>query len=124
EGAAIGARTLTFAPGPVAGSRYRFAIGTAGSTSLVLQTVLPALLAADGPSEIELEGGTHNPRAPTFEFLARAYVPVLARMGARVTVALERYGFEPAGCGLVRARIDPVRRLDPLRLDARGAVRG
>ena len=109
-------------PGPVAGGAYRFAVGTAGSTGLVLQTVLPALVTADRPSELVLEGGTHNPRAPTFEFLARAYLPLIERMGPRVAIGLERAGFEPAGGGRVRVRVEPVARLEPLRLETRGAL--
>ncbi|HEY8521935.1 MAG TPA: RNA 3'-terminal phosphate cyclase [Gammaproteobacteria bacterium] len=122
EGAAIDAREIAFVPGPVAGGAYRFAVGTAGSTGLVLQTVLPALVTADRPSELVLEGGTHNPRAPTFEFLARAYLPLIERMGPRVAIGLERAGFEPAGGGRVRVRVEPVARLEPLRLETRGAL--
>jgi RNA 3'-terminal phosphate cyclase (ATP) len=123
EGATLGSRSLTFAPGPVAPGDYEFAIGTAGSTSLVLQTVLPALLTASRPSRVRLEGGTHNPLAPTFDYLARVYLPLIERMGARVAIELERPGFEPVGGGVVRARIEPARRLVPLHLDSRGKVR-
>jgi RNA 3'-terminal phosphate cyclase (ATP) len=49
-------------PGTIRAGDYRFAIGTAGSCTLVLQTLLPALLMADGPSTLHLSGGTHNPR--------------------------------------------------------------
>jgi RNA 3'-terminal phosphate cyclase (ATP) len=123
DGAAIGAQALTFVPGKVEPGEYRFSIGTAGSTSLVLQTVLPALLMASRSSELRLEGGTHNPRAPTFEYLERAYLPLIECMGPRVAIELERPGFEPAGGGLVRVRIEPVRRLEPLHLETRGALR-
>ena len=122
EGAAPGSQALTFAPGTVRPGDYRFSIGTAGSTSLVLQTVLPALLTANRSSEIQLEGGTHNPRAPTFEHLARAYLPLIERMGPRVTIELERAGFEPAGGGLIRVRVEPIQRLRPLHLETRGAL--
>ncbi len=123
EGATPGSTTLTFVPHAVRAGDYRFAIGTAGSAALVLQTVLPALLTAGGVSNLTLEGGTHNPLAPTFECLAHAYLPLLARMGARVELALERAGFEPAGGGRLHARVEPAARLAPLRLETRGAVR-
>ena len=67
--------------GAIWGIRRLAELGTAGSTSLVLQTVLPALISASGPSRIELVGGTHNPLAPPFEFLELAYFPLLARIG-------------------------------------------
>jgi len=123
EGATVGSRTLTFVPGSVAPGEYEFAIGTAGSTSLVLQTVLPALLTAARPSRLRLEGGTHNPLAPTFDYLARVYLPLIERMGARAAIELERAGFEAAGGGVVRARIEPAPRLAPLHLYSRGEVR-
>jgi RNA 3'-terminal phosphate cyclase (ATP) len=106
-GAAIGSRDLTFTPGPVRAGRYRFAVGTAGSASLVLQTVLPPLLHADAASDLTLEGGTHNAWAPPFDFLARAFVPLLRFMGAPLSVGLERYGFYPKGGGVLNARIGP-----------------
>lgn len=122
EGATIGAKALTFEPGAINAGAHRFAIGTAGSTMLVLQTVLPALLTASAASDLRLEGGTHNPRAPTFECLARAYLPLIRRMGPRIAIELERVGFEPAGGGVVQVRIEPGQRLDPLHLETRGAL--
>lgn len=122
HGASVNARELTFVPGDIKPGAYRFAIGTAGSTSLVLQTVLPALLTASAESELLLEGGTHNPRAPTFDFLARAYLPLIERMGPCIAIELERVGFEPAGGGRVRVRVVPAVRLEALHLETRGAV--
>jgi RNA 3'-terminal phosphate cyclase (ATP) len=71
SGVEVGARSLFFRPGRPQPGDYSFSVGTAGSTSLVLQTVLPALLTAPGPSTLVLEGGTHNPASPPFEFLRR-----------------------------------------------------
>src|SRR5688500_5627223 len=64
DGAEIGSQELVFRPEGIRAGEYRFAVGTAGSTTLVLQTVLPALMLANGPSRVVLEGGTHNPFAP------------------------------------------------------------
>ncbi|MBI5442997.1 MAG: RNA 3'-terminal phosphate cyclase [Deltaproteobacteria bacterium] len=122
EGARLGSQTLSFAPGPVAPGDYRFAVGSAGSATLVLQTVLPPLLVAAAPSALTLEGGTHNPLAPPFEFLERAFLPLLGRLGPRVELGLERPGFYPAGGGRLRATIEPCRHLGRLELLARGDV--
>jgi len=122
SGASIGARELTFKPGPVRAGEYAFSIGTAGSTTLVFQTVLPALMLAEGPSRLSFEGGTHNPMAPPFDFLAEAFLPVLQRMGPQVSVQLDRYGFYPAGGGRWTATIQPVAQLQPLDLRERGAL--
>lgn len=124
EGAALGAQELTFEPGPVAPGTYHFDVGTAGSATLVLQTVLPALLTASGPSTLVLEGGTHNPHAPPFDFLAEGFLPLLGRMGPRVTAVLERPGFFPAGGGRFRVTVEPAGALAPFDLLERGPITG
>lgn len=68
DGDVLGSGALSFKPGPVRAGEFAFAVGTAGSATLVLQTVLPALLLAPAPSKLVLEGGTHNPAAPPFDF--------------------------------------------------------
>ncbi len=121
--AEAGAQTLTFVPGPIKGGDYAFAIGTAGSCTLVLQTLLPALLFADAPSTVKVSGGTHNSMAPPVHFLQRAYGRVLQQMGAEVDIALKRFGFYPAGGGEVVATIAPCAQLRPVDLTARGERR-
>ena len=101
---------------------YRFAVGTAGSATLVLQTVLPALLTASGRSTLTLEGGTHNPLAPPFDFLARSFMPLIHRMGPSVELELRSPGFYPAGGGRFHARIEPSKQLSPLMLNERGSI--
>jgi RNA 3'-terminal phosphate cyclase (ATP) len=123
EGADLGSASLRFAPGPVRPGSYRFTIGTAGSACLVLQTVLPALLAASAPSHLVFEGGTHNPMAPPFDFLERVFLPTLQRMGPRLTARLERHGFFPAGGGRFVVDVEPCRVLAPLRLVHAGEIR-
>ena len=88
---------LTFIPGTVRPGKHRFVIGTAGSGTLVFQTILPALMTASAASRITIEGGTHNQAAPPFDFLESCFLPVINRLGPKVTVNLERYGFYPAG---------------------------
>lgn len=81
NGDELGSQQLRFTPGPIRGGEYRFAIGSAGSCMLVLQTVLPALWFADGSSRVEVHGGTHNQAAPSADFICRVWEPLLARMG-------------------------------------------
>lgn len=119
EGATLGSTGLTFSPGKVRSGEYRFAVGTAGSGTLVFETVLPALMLASGPSKVVLEGGTHNHAAPPYHFLARTFVPLVERMGPKVQLQFERYGFYPAGGGRFCADIQPVTALTPLHLGAR-----
>jgi RNA 3'-terminal phosphate cyclase (ATP) len=107
---------IEFRPGRVKAGDYSFAIGTAGSTMLVLQTLLPALLQADGPSTVRISGGTHNPAAPPFDFIQKAWLPLIKRMGAKVELMLLKHGFVPGGGGLVEATVRPSV-LQPLALD-------
>jgi RNA 3'-terminal phosphate cyclase (ATP) len=123
EGASLGSTALTFNPRSVRPGEYRFAVGTAGSATLVFQTILPALLRASAPSRVTIEGGTHNFAAPPFDFLDRTFLPLIRRMGAGVSLKLERYGFYPAGGGRFLAEIEPCHELKPIELGLRGDIR-
>ncbi len=123
DGAVLGSTELSFEPGDIASGDYHFAVGTAGSATLVLQTVLPALLTATGQSKLILEGGTHNPYAPPFDFLERVFLPIINRMGPTVTAILERPGFYPAGGGRFAVEITPCSRLDRVDITERGEIR-
>ncbi|MBN9657452.1 MAG: RNA 3'-terminal phosphate cyclase [Acidobacteria bacterium] len=124
EGAVLGSTSIHFVPGPVKAGEYRFAVGSAGSGTLVFQTILPALMLAPGPSTLVIEGGTHNDAAPPFPFLERAFLPLVERMGPRIQVRLERPGFYPAGGGRFTAEIQPVDRLRPVHLGERSETTG
>lgn len=123
EGVAIGSSRIEFRPGRVRAGDYTFSVGTAGSTGLVLQTVLVPLALADAPSRLVIEGGTHASMAPPFEFLARSFLPIIARMGPQVSVRLVRHGFYPRGGGRIEVDISPapLRRIECVE---RGTARG
>jgi RNA 3'-terminal phosphate cyclase (ATP) len=101
---------------------YRFAVGTAGSGTLVFQTVLPALMLASGPSKVVIEGGTHNHAAPPYHFLARTFLPLVERIGPKFQLQFDRYGFYPAGGGRFSVEIQPAKTLSPLEIRARGEI--
>jgi RNA 3'-terminal phosphate cyclase (ATP) len=122
KGATMGASEFEFIPSSVKAGKYDFAIGTAGSTTLIFQTILPALMVADGPSEISFEGGTHNPLAPPFDFLEKVYVPLINQMGPEIELTFDRYGFYPAGGGRWTATIKPSPKLNPKDFVARGSI--
>ena len=123
DGAEIGSTEIVFRAGELLGASYHFAIGTAGSTALLLQTLLPALLFADKESTLKLEGGTHNPMAPPFEFLERVYLPALRAMGAEAEISLVEHGFAPAGGGIIECRISPCLKLSKIDLHERGVLK-
>jgi RNA 3'-terminal phosphate cyclase (ATP) len=123
RGATLDSTELVFEPGQVAPGNYRFAIGTAGATGLVLQTVcLPLALRAGALSEVVVEGGTHVPASPCFHFLEVTWRGYLRLLGMEVRLRLHRPGFYPRGGGVVEAQVPPCPRLRGLHLPARGAV--
>lgn len=118
EGGGVGATEVTLTPGsPVQPGRYEFDIGTAGSTSLVLQTVMLPLLLAGEESGVTIVGGTHNTNAPTSDYLGHTF---LRAAGVPVEMVVERVGFFPRGGGKVSATFRPAP-LTPIRLTERGA---
>ncbi len=123
EGATLSSQKLLFRPKQIQAGDYHFAISTSGSTSLVAQTIIPALMTAPQPSKILLEGGTHNMQAPTFDFLQYSFLPVLRQMGVDITATIHKYGFYPAGGGKVEFVIQPSQSsqaLQPIKLMQRG----
>jgi RNA 3'-terminal phosphate cyclase (ATP) len=122
DGAETGSTELVFRAGAVKPGSYRFAIGTAGSTGLLLQTLLPALWLADGPSTLHLSGGTHNPLAPPFDFLERTYLPALRRLGAHAELRLLETGFAPAGGGAIECAITPCKTFQSIDFTDRGEL--
>jgi len=123
EGAILGSKTLTFIPGSVRSGTYHSAVGTAGSATLVFQTILPALMIAFGASEITIEGGTHNMQAPPFDSLEKVFLPLIRTLGPKVEVQLKRYGFYPGG-GSFFAEIEPCQTFKPMQLVNRGEIKG
>ncbi len=121
EGLTVGSPEIVFSPGRVTPGEYQFAVGTAGSTGLVLQTVLMPLVLADGPSRLVLEGGTHNMLAPPFDFIAKSFLPIINRMGPRVEARLVRHGFYPRGGGRIEIDITPAP-LVPIECTSRGLL--
>ncbi|MCE9597196.1 MAG: RNA 3'-terminal phosphate cyclase [Spirochaetia bacterium] len=103
----LGSLSLSFTPEQIKAGDYSFSIGTAGSCTLLLQTILPALASVSEISTLTLKGGTHNPFAPPFDFVAKTFLPMLARLGTRVDASLIRPGFYPAGGGEIKVRIEP-----------------
>lgn len=115
DGAEIGSTELVFRAGKLRGGDHDFAIGTAGSTGLLFQTLLPALLMAEAPSTLRLSGGTHNPMAPPFEFLDRVFLPAIRRMGVETSIRLIESGFAPAGGGVIECDITPTGGFKPIK---------
>ncbi|MFA4828622.1 MAG: RNA 3'-terminal phosphate cyclase [Thermodesulfovibrionales bacterium] len=118
----IGSSVLVFKPKSVKAGEFFFDIGTAGSTSLVLQTIVPSLIFSSEKTSVILKGGTHVPFSPSFDYIAEVFAPVLGKMGIRIELKIESYGFYPKGGGKIRVDIFPAKDIKPLRVTERGAI--
>ena len=122
EGAAVGSDTLRFEPGvrpDAAASPDEVAVdvGTAGSVTLVADTLLPLATRIDGPVRAHLTGGTDVRWSPSADYLRRVKLPLLRAFGLDADVDVERRGFFPAGGGELDVRLRPST-LDPIELGA------
>lgn len=115
---------LSFSPGKVKGGNFFFDIGTAGSTMLVLQTLIPALVFSGEKTILTLVGGTHVPFSPSFHYVRDVFLPFLKKTGIEIALSVESYGFYPKGGGRIRAELFPVKGVMPLRITDRGKMLG
>ncbi len=123
EGGKFGSTSLIFAPDGIHAGRYSSNIGTAGSTALVLQTILFPLSFASKPSKIRLTGGTHVPYAPTFEFMELHWKTYLEQVGLKLSLKLEQAGFFPRGGGQIQMEINPSKQISSLTIPERGDIK-
>ncbi|SPL71374.1 RNA 3'-terminal phosphate cyclase [Acinetobacter stercoris] len=107
QGAELHSQNLYFSPQNIQAGHYDFHIGSAGSTTLVLQTILPALMIQENPSQISIHGGTHNPMAPTVDFIEHCFASTLAEIGIEIGINTLRAGFFPIGAGQININIQP-----------------
>ena len=122
EGARLGSQSLLFEPTGLCSGEYHFDIGTAGSTSLVLQTILPPLSFAAASSTVTLTGGTHVPWSPCFHFLDLHWLHHMRKIGFNIRLELDVAGFYPRGGGHVLATVWPASTLSALCLTDRGPL--
>jgi len=122
EGASTGSMELTFEPGEVKPGEFFFDIGTAGSTMLVIQTMLPCLALSGEKSSITIKGGTHVPFSPSFHYVREVFCEFLKILGIKVSLTIEQFGFYPKGGGLIRAEIEPARNIKTIKLIERGRL--
>lgn len=123
KGDSTGSLEIIFVPEKVKGGHYKFDIGTAGSTSLVFQTILLPLCFADSQSNITITGGTHVPWSPSFHYLKEVFLALLGRTGINVGLDIERWGFYPRGGGLIKASINPIASITSLNIRQRGKLK-
>lgn len=122
EGAALTSQYLSFAPKGVRPGEYRFDVGTAGSTALVLQAILLPLALASGASRVTLTGGTHVPWSPPADYVQAILRPALAAMGIRFELEVQGWGFYPKGGGRIVVEVEGGATPCPVSLIPRGGM--
>ncbi|MDW8084588.1 MAG: RNA 3'-terminal phosphate cyclase [Candidatus Caldarchaeum sp.] len=111
KGANVGSTEIVFYPGKVGKTFLDLDTGTAGSTTLVLQSLIPVLCFAGKKTQFRIRGGTNNPNAPTFEYFHQVFLEALNKLGVDTGLSLARRGFYPRGGGAVEGYVSPVRRI-------------
>jgi len=114
--------TLEFHPGGIAGGSHRFDVGTAGSVTLVMQALLPVMLAGGKPCAATVVGGTDVRAAPPLDYFREVLLPLLGRMGADARLAVRRRGYYPRGGGEVALAVLPAKDIRPLDAGTAGAL--
>jgi RNA 3'-terminal phosphate cyclase (ATP) len=122
EGAKVDSDELVFDPGDIRGGDYCFRIGTAGSTGLAIQSMIPVLLFGKIPSQIQITGGTHVPWSPSFHYLKAVFLPVLKKMGAEVSLEINQWGWYPRGGGMLSSLIRSAQGLKAIDMSHRGKL--
>ena len=109
SGATPGSSEIVFTPGEIRGGRHRVEIGTAGSVTLLMQCLLPALLRADAPSSLQIQGGTDVNWSPTVDYFKNVFLPALSSFGAKVSLEVLQRGYYPRGQGEVLLEVEPAK---------------
>ena len=106
KGVGIGSNSIEFYPEEIYGGSLVFDIGTAGSISLVLQSLMIPAVHCKNPLDIKIKGGTMVRWSPTIGYLQNITLPLLRKFGYNAEITLIRHGFYPKGGGVVEAKIN------------------
>jgi RNA 3'-terminal phosphate cyclase (ATP) len=128
QGDSLQSLSLRFSPQEITGGEFTFDVAekkrSAGSTSLVLQTLFLPLSHCPISSKIKVLGGTHVPWSPPFNYLAEIFVPMLKKVGVDIELEIEKWGYYPKGGGEVLCTIHPASKFSSFSLTERGRLIG
>jgi len=110
----VGSSMIRFSPKEMQGGSMKMDVGTAGSITMILQAIIPAVSLANKGADVELIGGTDNRWSPTFDYLRYVVRPAYKILGINFDVNVLKRGYYPAGGGIVKASIEPCSKLNAL----------
>jgi len=123
ENAAVGSKEITYIPREkFNGGEYEWDIGTAGSTTMFAQALLPLACFAEKPSKFRLEGGLFQDFAPSAYHMKFVLLPLLKKMGIQAELEIIRPGYVPKGKGIIEIEVAPIEKLKPLNLIEQGKI--
>jgi len=123
ENAAVGSKEITYIPREkFKGGEYHWDIGTAGSTTMFAQALLPLACFAEKPSKFRLEGGLFQDFAPSAYHMKFVLLPLLKKMGIQAELEIIRPGYVPKGKGIIEIEVEPVEKLKPFNLIEQGKI--
>jgi len=105
----LGSKELQFEPGKIETKKLKINIGTAGSISLVLQALMPALTTITEPTEVEIVGGTDVEMAPSIDYLRNVLLKLLEKINYKAELKILRRGFFPKGNGKIIFMTEPMK---------------
>jgi RNA 3'-phosphate cyclase len=117
KGLEIGSREIFFYPEGVEGGNYNIDVKTAGSITLVLQAFMIPAGFAESPVNITIRGGTDVRWSPPVNYLQHVTLPVLKSMGYDAELDIIRRGHYPRGGGIVKVKINSVKKLMPINAE-------
>jgi RNA 3'-terminal phosphate cyclase (ATP) len=120
EGAVVGSTEISYKPSkPLKLFNESIDTGTAGSVSLIAQTIIPISIFGGAGLDVTLLGGTEVPNSPTVDYLDKIALPIYRKLGAKIEFKIERRGYYPRGGGILRLRCSRQSESKPLRLESR-----
>ncbi|MEM4496557.1 MAG: RNA 3'-terminal phosphate cyclase [Archaeoglobaceae archaeon] len=107
EGLKLGSTRVIFRPKTLKGGTFKIDIGTAGSVTLVLQTILPPSIVAEKESTFEITGGTDVAWSPPIDYFRFVTLKALKELGAEMNIVLIKRGYYPKGGGKIEVHVKP-----------------
>ena len=120
EGAEIGSKEVVFRPDTINSGKYKIDIGTAGSVTLLLQTLIPITIFSDKKTVLNITGGTNVQWSPSIDYYSEVFLYFLKEMGIETKMEILRYGFYPKGGGKIRFEVLPWKEKKKIDLTERG----